>query len=299
MRAGIDIGGTDIKIAVLDNKEIVKETILKNSFNGNPDKMVSSIIEKLNELNDINLLEFVGAGIPGAVREGIIYSAENLGIHEFKIEEEIRKYFHGRIKIDNDANCALIGEVQAGGLIGYKNAILLTLGTGVGGGILIDGKIYRGSTNSAGEFGHVIYKRNGRKCPCGKKGCFEQYASTNALIKQIRKGYKNNSASKIFELANNKLDKINGRIFFEAVKLKDEYALRILDSYTDYISDGIVDFYNIFDFEAVSIGGGISGAGELLIEPVRQKLKINGVNINITASKLGNKAGVIGAAYLA
>ena len=296
--AGVDIGGTTITVGIVEANKLIKSKTIPNEFIGEPNKIVDSIVEIIKELEELKNLSFIGVACPGIVQNSIIYGAVNLGYDNFEIAKHITIKTKIHALAENDGTAALIGEMFCGSLISYSNAILLTLGTGVGGGICIDKKPYKGSTASAGEFGHVVYIRNGYPCKCGRKGCFEQYASTSALISQIKGTILDNKNSILYKYCNGDLNGINGKLFFEAVAKKDNYCLDILDSFTTCISEGIHDFANILDIEVVSIGGGISDAGLVLIDPIREKVKSFGLKTKIIKASLGNLAGVLGAANL-
>ncbi|HEY5561667.1 MAG TPA: ROK family protein [Clostridiaceae bacterium] len=295
---GVDIGGTTITVGIVVDNKLIKSKTIINEFIGAPNRIIDTIIEIIKELEELKNLSFIGVACPGIVQNSIIYGAVNLGYDNFEIAKHLTKKTQIHALAENDGTAALIGEMFCGSLTNYNNAILLTLGTGVGGGICINKKPYKGSTASAGEFGHTVYIRNGYPCMCGRKGCFEQYASTSALIRQIRETILDNKNSILYKYCSEDLNQINGKLFFEAVKNEDKFCLKILDSFTTCISEGIYDFINILDVEAVSIGGGISDAGLVLIDPIREKVRNYGLETNVIKATLGNLAGVIGAANL-
>lgn len=295
---GIDIGGTTVSIGIVDNNEIIKIKTIENCYIGKPDELVGRIIEVITELEDIENISFIGIGCPGRVEASIIYNAVNLQYDEFPIARYMEEKTGIKCLAENDATAALIGEMTCGSLVNVQNGILLTLGTGVGGGICINGKAYKGSTSSAGELGHVVYIRNGYQCKCGKKGCFEQYASTSALLREIKLNINDNKESILYEYCEGNLDNINGLLFFKAVQNQDKFAEDVLDKFTGFIADGICDFVNILDSEIVAVGGGISEAGPLLLEPIAGKLESRGFKIKVVKAALGNQAGILGAANL-
>lgn len=296
-RIGIDIGGTSITIGIIFKNKIIESQTLKNSFKNKENELIDVLVDKINYFKNTYKIEFIGIGCPGRVDNSIVYNAANLGIEKLELGKVVYERTNIKTIVNNDATAALYGEITEGSLKGYNNGILLTLGTGVGGGIFIKGKPYIGSNSNAGEFGHVIFQRNGLQCNCGRRGCFEMYGSTTALISLI-KNHKELKKSKIYTLCNENIEEINGKIFFEAVNLKDTIALDILEIFTNNIAEGIVDYLTILDCDVVSIGGGISEVGELLLSPIREKVIKYGYNVDVVPATLGNMAGVIGAANL-
>lgn len=208
------------------------------------------------------------------------------------------------VYVENDANAAAYGELKAGAAKGLDSAIMITLGTGVGGGIIIDGKIYSGFNYKGAELGHVGMVYGGVPCTCGRIGCIEAYCSVSALIRMTRESMQLNAKSKMWELAQNSLDHVNGRTAFDAMRAGDEAASRVVDQYIDYIAYAVSGMINLFQPQAVVIGGGISKEGETLFGPVRARAYPQTFNheeqncARILQAKLGNDAGIIGAALL-
>lgn len=295
---GIDIGGTSIIVGVVQSGKLLDYREIRNTFAGMPENMANGIIELIKELQDMDNISFIGAGLPGGIREGVVYDAVNLGFHEVSFEKTLHEKTKKVVRIENDATAALIGEFMHGALQGIRNSILLTLGTGVGGGMIFNGRVYKGSHCSAGEFGHVLYERGGHRCTCGKFGCFEQYASAAALMKMLREELQKGRNSILLDYCNGEIETINGRMFFKAAGEEDPLSLEILEKFTYYVADGICDFLNILDVERVAIGGGISEAGEVLLSPIREKVRKRGFEAEIVAAALGNKAAVVGSASM-
>jgi glucokinase len=220
----------------------------------------------------------------------------------------IRQIFSGITKtpvyIDNDANCAALGEATSGGAKGYADSITVTLGTGVGGGIIINGKIYSGHNYAGGELGHHVIMMGGEQCSCGRKGCFEAYASATALIRDTKKAASLHPDSKINSICDNNTENIDAKTVFIAKRAGDPYAAELVDNYIRYLGEGISNIINIFQPDIVLIGGGISKEGDGLLNPLREFVRHNtykseGISKTlIRQAVLGNDAGIIGAAML-
>lgn len=309
---GIDLGGTFVKAGVVDeNFQIVtKATVDSSDVVGEPERIADRMVEAANQalaaakltMNDI---ENIGIGAPGSVdpESGVIIYANNLNF----LNTPIRQYLEARtgkqIFVENDANVAAYGEVLAGAAKGVDDAIVITLGTGVGGGIIIDGRIYSGFNNFGGELGHTVIVYNGRHCTCGRNGCLEAYCSATALIRRTREVMEENPSSKLWEVAGS-LDAVNGKTAFDAMRLGDEAGKMIVNEYIEYLGCGLSNFVNTFQPEVLLIGGGISKEGENLLAPLREILAketygISGVkSTTLKTCALGNDAGTIGAAFL-
>jgi glucokinase len=248
----------------------------------------------------------IGIGCPGAVdaESGIIVLTPNLPYENFNVRKIFAEKTNLPVYLDNDANCAVLGEVVSGAAKNYKTAIAVTLGTGVGGGIIIDGKIYNGFNCAAGELGHMITHRNGRQCNCGRKGCFEAYASATALIKDTKEAALKNPDSLLNRLCDGDVEKINGKTSFDGKRAGDKVATEVVDNYIEELGEGIINYINIFQPEIILIGGGISNEGEYLLEPLREYVFKYSYGSNmlprtkIERAALKNDAGIIGAAML-
>ncbi len=217
---------------------------------------------------------------------------------------ELKKYINLPIAISNDANCAALGEVLAGAAKECQNTVLLTLGTGVGSGIIIDGKIFEGGHFGGAEFGHTVIVSDGEECTCGRKGCFEAYASATALIRNMKRAILDNPNCLMSHLCQNDLDKVNGELAFEAMKQGDEVAKVVVENYMKYLSIGIVNLVNIFRPDKVLIGGEVCNQGKLLTEGINEYIRENcfgGAMVfvsEVQMAELENDAGIIGAAGL-
>ncbi len=310
MYIGIDLGGTNIAAGLVnDEGKIIYSssvpTLAPRPYQEIVKDMVS-LCEKLTAdagmaMSDV---KSIGIGSPGSIdySTGSVIYANNLGFDHAPIREEINKYYNIPVVLENDANAAAYGEYIATGA-DAKVFLAVTLGTGVGGGIIINGNIFTGSNGVGGEIGHFTLVHDGEPCSCGKVGCWESYASVTALINQTRNAIKNNPDSMMKEIAE-KTGKVNGRTAFDAAKKGDAAAQAVVDQYIKYVADGVVSMINIFQPEKVVIGGGISREGDYLLNPIREYAVKYDYNkhlkkADIQIATLFNDAGIIGAAFAA
>lgn len=295
-RLGVDLGGTNIAVGVVDeDNKIVSRASMPTALPRPADAIAASIAEAcVKAIGEAGIeredIVSVGVGTPGAVNSsGIVENDANLGFVNTPLRDMIYNLLKIETFIGNDANCAALGEQVAGAGRGTKNFIMVTLGTGVGGGIVLDGKLLTGVNGAAGEIGHMVIDHEGIPCQCGRIGCFEQYASASALIRFAKE---------------RNLDVNGARDVFDLAKADNIVAAEVLDSYFDYLSTGIANLINIFQPEVIAIGGGIAGQGEELLKPLVKKVeskrytKYSKNQTVITVAKLGNDAGIIGAASL-
>ncbi len=312
-RIGIDLGGTNIKAGVVDQNNCIAaqcelpteadkpwETVVGN--------MAKAVQNALAEA-DITLSDCksVGVGSPGTVdaENGIVVYSNNFGWEDVPLASALEEKLGLPVHISNDANCAALGEVVAGAAKGCSSAVLLTLGTGVGSGIVLNGRIFEGGGPGGAELGHTILKQGGELCTCGRRGCLEAYASATALIREAKLAMENHPGSKLAALAEGNPEKLNGAVIFEAAKQNDETALGVVRRYLDDLADGITDAVNLFRPQTVLLGGGISRQGEYLAAPIREKvakLAFGGERSwlpEIRCAALENDAGIIGAANIA
>ncbi|MBQ8062583.1 MAG: ROK family glucokinase [Clostridia bacterium] len=314
VKLGIDLGGTNIAVGVVDEQYHILgtasvKTDLPRSAEAIADSMKEACLLALGEarltLNDVSS---VGVGTPGAVNEeGVVEFSANLGFLDTPLRDLVEERLGKPTYIENDANCAALGEAVAGCGGGVKDFVAVTLGTGVGGGIVLGGKLLTGINGAAGEIGHMVLEKDGIPCPCGRCGCFEQYASATALIRQTREAMEQDreKTSRLWALAEGDHGNVNGLLLFNAAHEGDERALQVLDKYLDYLAEGVADLINIFQPEVLCIGGGISKQGDFLIAPLTEKVeglrytKHSKKQTRICAATLGNDAGIIGAALLA
>ena len=310
---GIDLGGTNTKVGIVDKDgRILKNTSIKTRKNAASQLVIKDIAEAIKgTINKFGItekeIEHIGIGVPGLAdnETGVILKAVNINFLNVKLRDEMKKYFDIPIYLENDANCAALAESMFGAAKGYKNSITLTLGTGIGGGIIIDKKIYKGFNCASGELGHMSINTNGIVCNCGRKGCFEMYASATALKKQAIATVKNNKDTIMYNIVNGNIDKVEARLVFNCAKQNDKVALYIVNRYMRYLSCGIENIINIFQPDVIVIGGGISNAGEYFLNKIRSLVKNShemardlDKRTRIELAKLGNDAGIIGAAFL-
>lgn len=312
MRIGIDMGGMSVKFGLVDKENrITDKMVIPTRLDVPAKDMINDMIQTVQELLEKNNLtiedcEGIGIGSPGTVDDvdGIILYSNNFGWENVKIVEQIKQELPVPIRIANDADAAALGEVCAGAAKGARSAVLLTLGTGVGGGVILDGKIFHGPLNGGMELGHMVIKAGGEPCTCGRKGCLEVYASATALLRIARREAEQNKDSLMNQMCENKLENMNGIIPFEAAAKGDGAAKRVIEEYEDDLATGIANVINIFRPEMVILGGGVAAQKENLTGPLTEKVKPlcfggeHGQIARIVTSSLGNDAGIIGAAGL-
>ena len=310
MYIGIDLGGTNIAIGIVDEegKIIVQgstPTLSPRSYTEIVKDMVT-LCEKLTAEAGISMndIKAVGIGTPGSVdyEKGSVAYSNNLKFNDAPLRDEFQKYYNIPVVLENDANSAAYGEYIAnGGDAGVFLAI--TLGTGVGGGIILDKKIFRGANGAGGELGHFTLVHNGALCSCGKKGCWEAYASVTALINQTKVAIEKHPESLMKSLAEEN-GHVSGRTAFDAAKKGDPAAKEVVDKYIEYVADGLVSIVNIFQPDKIVVSGGISKEGDYLLDPVREYVKKYDYNklfkrTETETATLYNDAGIIGAAFAA
>ena len=247
-----------------------------------------------------------GIGSPGAVDSvnGVIYCAYNLNIDKINIKELMEERLNIPTFTANDANAAALGEMLAGAGKGSDNFVIVTLGTGVGGGAIINGKMLVGHNFAGGELGHTLLIYDGEPCTCGRKGCWESYASATALIRQTKRKMQENPDSIMWKLCNNNIDGVNGITAFDAMRQGDSAGKEVVDQYIKYVAAGVTNMVNVFQPQILTIGGGVSKEGEPFIKPIREYVSKEafpsgtGEATQINAAQLGNDAGIIGAAFL-
>jgi len=309
---GIDLGGTNIAVGLVDEegKIIHKDSVPTLNEREYPEiiKDMAMLSLKVIEDSGVSLkdVKSIGIGSPGTPNseEGILVYANNLKFRNVPMRAEMQKYVDLPVYLDNDANVAALAESVAGACKGAKHSVTITLGTGVGTGVVIDGKVYSGFNNAAAEMGHMVIVVDGEQCTCGRKGCWEAYASATALIRQTKKAAVANPDSLINKLVDGDLSKINAKVPFDAARQGDRVGLQIVEEYMKYLAEGLANVINIFQPEIIAIGGGISKEGEYLLAPLRKLVSeriytLEGVpQTRIVAAQLGNDAGIVGAAML-
>ncbi|HQC54590.1 MAG TPA: ROK family glucokinase [Clostridia bacterium] len=308
---GIDVGGMSIKGALIDEKGVIyyrdniKTEAAKDSIEILED--IKNLCINLIQGGGINTEEIagIGIGIPGSIdaEKGVIVYSNNINFENIKIVNYLRQTFDCPIKIGNDANVAALGEMKFGSGKGAKNLILVTLGTGVGTGIIVESKILLGKFGAGGEGGHMTLIYNGLPCTCGKKGCWECYASATALIRiteEYAAKYPDSEVAK-----NIKHDgKASGKTAFLAARKGDKTGAKIVSKYVKYVSEGLISLVNIFRPDCILIGGGVSNEGEYLMKKIERRVSRysyggdRNYKVPVRKAELQNDAGILGAAAL-
>lgn len=309
---GVDLGGTSVKVGlVTENYEIIERAVAPTGLERSTEEILKGMAMLCKEvMAKRNLTEkeihSIGIGCPGLASpvEGIIKKASNLNFDNVNVRKEIQKYIDVPVYVENDANAAALGEVICGAAKGAKDVVVVTLGTGVGGGIIIDGKVYGGAFSGAGEIGHHVMQIGGIKCGCGRKGCYEQYASATALIRQAKEAASLHLDTQMIALAkNHSIEEINAKVVFDAAQAGDAVAVSVLDTYFKYVAHGVANLINILQPQMIVLGGGMSAQKEKLTGPVIHYVEqeiYGGLKLEteIKAAELGNDAGIIGAAFV-
>ena len=308
---GIDLGGINVAAAVVEEDG----TILGRGRVATPRSGAEAVAAAMSEavrqaventgctMADI---ASVGIGAPGVIdpREGVVEYWSNLDFHHVPLVSMLEQRLGKSVCIENDANAAALGEYAAGAGKGSTSMIAITLGTGVGGGAVLDGKLYTGFNYAGLEVGHFVVEYNGRLCTCGRRGCFETYASATALIKRTKELMLINRESLIWQVVDGEIDRVEGHTPFEAAARGDLLAKELVEEYQPYLACGITSLINIFQPEVFCVGGGVAGAGETLLGPVRAIVdredyaRDSARRTILTLAQLGNDAGIIGAALL-
>lgn len=310
MYVGIDLGGTNIAAGVVDENGRI---LVQDSIPTRAERPIEEITADMAALAKKMIakaglseadIKAIGIGCPGSVvnETGTIAYANNLKISNFNLAAEMQKHINLPINIENDANAAAFGEYIINGN-GAKSFVFITLGTGVGGGVVLDGKIFRGFNGAGAELGHTSIMLDGEECTCGRRGCWETYASVTALIRQTKAAMEKNPDSLMHSEAAEE-GAVSGKTSFFAARKGDAAAKEVVDTYIKYVADGIVNMINIFQPEKLVIGGGISKQGDYLLNPIREYALVNDYNKYLERTKieiatLFNDAGIIGAALSA
>ncbi len=309
---GLDVGGTNLAAGVVDENGKV---IARAQMSSNAGRSIEAITEDMARVSvcavekaGLTLADFRswGIGMPSYVnpRNGLLVHANCFGWKNVPIRQYLENKLSLPIYIENDANCAALGETMAGAAKGYANVVMLTLGTGLGGGIILNHRIFSGADGMGAELGHTKLVYLGEKCSCGQYGCAESYCSATALIRQAKEILAFHRESAILEMVGGDLNKVNAEVVFRAAKERDVTAAGIIERYIDYLSCAISSFIVIFRPELIVLGGGVSNAGDALVEPLKVRLAANTFAAEeiglprVCCAKLGDDAGIIGAAML-
>ena len=310
MYIGIDLGGTNIAAGIVDENGniICKGSVPTLRERGN-DAIVADMAKlSLKLVEECGLkpsdIKAVGIGCPGTIdnERGVVVYSNNIVMKDYPLVAEFKKYLDLPINIENDANAAAYGEYIATAS-DKKSFVLITLGTGVGGGIILDGKLWRGFNGAGAELGHTSIIMNGEPCTCGRRGCFEAYASVTALISQTKRAMAEYPDSLMNKIAEER-GVVNGRTSFDCARMGDEVAIAVRDRYIEYIAEGVVNIINTIQPEVFVIGGGISREGDTILTPLKKIVEQNDYNkympkTEIRIAKLFGDAGIVGAALAA
>lgn len=310
--AGIDLGGTFVKGGIVDEEGNI---LIKDKIPTGKERPYAEIAADMAQLVfDLAKkagispadVKAAGVGSPGTIdsKNGVIVYSNNIRWEKVPLGKELQKHLGIPVFITNDANAAALGESFAGAAKSYPNSVFLTLGTGVGGGVILDNKLFEGNRSAGAELGHMVIRMGGEKCTCGRKGCFEAYASATALIRQTQRAMEKDKASKLWEICPN-LEDVNGKTAFDGMRAGDKTAEKVVKNYITYLAEGIANLANIFRPDAVVLGGGVCAEGDTLLVPLRRKvnrLLYGGTKyapVPVTVAQLGNDAGLVGAARFA
>lgn len=311
---GVDLGGTNIAIGIVDEnfKIVVKDKVPTNAGRDNDEiiRDMANLSKELVERAGITFddIAYVGIAAPGTVdpSSGVVKYCNNIKMFHYPMADKLKELIPvKKVYLENDANAAALAEAKAGAGAGAKDLIMITLGTGLGGGIVIGGKLYSGFNYAGAEIGHMAIEYNGRQCTCGRKGCWEAYSSATGLINLTRDKLLETKDTIMWEMIDNDINKVSGRTAFAAAKKGDKAGLEVVDAYINYLAYGMINIVNIFQPEVFCIGGGVCGEGDYLLNPLK-KLVDEGQygsaahddKTKIMIATLGNDAGIIGAASL-
>ena len=307
---GIDIGGTSIKGAAVDsNGKVYESFVIPFVKEDSGEKIIRDLAELVKKYIKEQGLEGkiagMGIGCPGSIdiEKGVVNYANNLGWNNLPIAKIMQETLPYPVRLINDANAAALGEAKFGAGKSYENIILLTLGTGVGGGIIVNGRLYEGNEGKGAELGHMVIELDGEQCSCGRKGCLEAYASATALIREAKKAVLSDKKSVLWELSPD-IESIGGRIIFQAIAQGDKTANKVLENYIKYLGEGILNFCNIFRPDVIVLSGGIANAGEALFNPLNEYIKVRDYGykgtpaVKVVPATLGYDSGKVGAAAL-
>lgn len=306
---GVDIGGTNIKIGLLDSSMFIieKQSIpFPHTTGEDAAKQIAEAIFNLVDRHQITVqeLESIGIIVPGSIDPlgGTVINAYNLGFHQVPLRNFMQSYFQNTdVFLANDADGAALAELHKGAFQGCQTAVLLTIGTGLGGGVILGGRIFRGGRNNGTEPGHFILLDNGVPCTCGNHGCVEAYCSATALARFGRNAMEKSPTSLLCQLSGNRPDAVDAKLVIDCAKQGDKPAMDAFDIFIEHLSSCCASFFNILDAEVIAIGGGVSGAGDFLFVPLAERTHRKCFYRNhgqVVPAQMGNDAGIIGAAML-
>lgn len=309
---GIDLGGTNIAAGIVEDEKV----IYKMSTPTRAERPIEEVIadmaacaRKCAEEAKVSLaeVEWIGVGCPGTINgdTGVVEYSNNIRMKNVPMRDMLSKLLDGKkVYIENDANAAAWGEYCAGAAKGSESAVAVTLGTGVGGGVILDGKVYTGHNFAGAELGHTVIEVGGRPCTCGRKGCWEAYASATGLINITKDAMNAHPESDMWKIVNGDIDRVGGKTSFDGMRANDETGKQVVNDYIEYLGCGLVNIINIFQPEVVTISGGISREGEYLTVPLQKIIERDRYSkycekqTKVVVASLGTDAGIIGAALL-
>ena len=315
---GVDLGGTNIAVGIVDEDNRI---IKKGKTPTGPERGADAIVADMAALSrsllaeaEIPLSEVAWAGVatPGTADSdrGVVVYANNVPFLDYPLADNLSALLDGiPVHIENDANAAAKAEAIAGVAKNARYSVMITLGTGLGGGIVLDGEVYSGFNFAGAELGHMVIKKDGRQCSCGRRGCWEAYSSATGLVNitkdRIEDARRAGRKTVMEDMIGGDINAVNARTAFTAMKQGDEVAAEVVDEYIDYLACGLGNVINIFQPEIISIGGGVCGEGDYLLKPLREKVfyketytKEGTPQTDVVVAELGNDAGIIGAAVL-
>lgn len=314
---GIDLGGTNIAVGVVDESyKIIKKKSTPTLANRDGKLIIQDMARVCKEVIEecgltIDDIEYAGIATPGTANSdtGVVEYANNLPFVKFPIADLLKEYLGvKRVYIENDANAAAKAEALAGAAKGAKYSVMITLGTGLGGGIILDGQVYSGFNHAGAELGHIVIEKDGKQCSCGRKGCWETYSSatglTNMTKEHVLKARAEGRKTIIDDMLNGDLNNANARVAFAAMKQGDEVGKEIVDEFISYLACGIANVINIFQPNVLSIGGGVCNEKDYLLVPLNKAVfgetytKDGTPQCEIKIAEMGNDAGIVGAAVL-
>lgn len=310
---GVDLGGTTISAGLVNEEYKIEYKVGCDTNLPRPSEEIEQSIANLclQICKDKNLditkdIQWVGIGTPGSVntKTGVVEFNANFGYNNWPLQENMEKILGCKVYIENDANAAAYGEYIDGGAKGAQYAVVITLGTGIGSGIIINGKIFSGFNYAGAELGHLVIVKDGRPCMCGRKGCWEKYASSRALAEDTRAAMEQHPENMMWKLVDGDINKVNAKTAFDAMHAGDPLATQLVHTFLEYVACGITSVINIFQPEILCVGGGVSKQGEALLGPIREYVDKEEYARNgdrrtkIVTAKLNNDAGIVGAASL-
>lgn len=309
---GVDLGGTNIAAGIVDKThKLIAKTSRKTHVPCSDDEICAQLASAAEEtLEKAGLtsddISYIGIGSPGTVNRdtGVIEYSNNLKFKHLPLQKLLEDRLGKKVILENDANAAAYGEYKAGALRGAKNAVAITLGTGIGGGVIIDGKILAGSNFAGGELGHIVIEAKGRLCTCGRRGCWEAYASATGLIRTTQEAMEKDRSSALWTVAHGDLKNVDGRTAFQAMREGDAAGKAVVEEYIYYLACGVTNIINIFQPDILCIGGGVSNEGDPLMLPLKELVanevysRYSAKQTVICRAELGNDAGIVGAALL-